>query len=246
MALGDSLSEGVGDRPWPDGSLRGWTDRLAGLLASHHGGAEYANLSVRGQTSDQVLTGQVAAGLALAPDLVTFTAGMNDLLRPSLDVEELRGTLVGIVAPFTAAGARVMVVPIPDVRAVSPIGHLLSGRRQQLNELYRYLAREHGMEPVVDTSATVFEDPRAWAEDRLHLSPLGHERLALGAAAAFGVPVAPGWARPPDGPPPRRRAREEAAWARDFVVPWVGRRLRGESSGDGRSAKRPDLQPVDF
>jgi hypothetical protein len=26
---------------------------------------------------------------------------------------------------------------------------------------------------------------------------------------------------------------------RGFVAPWIGRRLRGRSSGDGRAAKRP-------
>jgi len=29
-----------------------------------------------------------------------------------------------------------------------------------------------------------------------------------------------------------------------FVGPWLGRRLRCRSSGDGRKAKRPDLLPV--
>src|SRR5205085_359024 len=32
---------------------------------------------------------------------------------------------------------------------------------------------------------------------------------------------------------------EEAAWVREFVAPWVGRRLRGRSSGDGLAPKRP-------
>jgi hypothetical protein len=45
---------------------------------------------------------------------------------------------------------------------------------------------------------------------------------------------------PPLPPRPLRTAvGEEAAWVRGFVAPWVGRRLRGTSSGDGRTAKRP-------
>jgi hypothetical protein len=28
------------------------------------------------------------------------------------------------------------------------------------------------------------------------------------------------------------------------VLPWIGRRLTGRSSGDGRTAKRPTLEPV--
>jgi lysophospholipase L1-like esterase len=33
-------------------------------------------------------------------------------------------------------------------------------------------------------------------------------------------------------------------WTKDFLVPWIGRRVRGTSSGDGISAKRPTLQPL--
>jgi lysophospholipase L1-like esterase len=38
--------------------------------------------------------------------------------------------------------------------------------------------------------------------------------------------------------------REDARWAREYLLPWVNRRLRGTSSGDGLLAKRPSLQPV--
>jgi chromosome segregation ATPase len=38
--------------------------------------------------------------------------------------------------------------------------------------------------------------------------------------------------------------RADLKWARQHLVPWLGRRLRGESSGDGRAPKRPDLLPL--
>jgi lysophospholipase L1-like esterase len=38
--------------------------------------------------------------------------------------------------------------------------------------------------------------------------------------------------------------REDAKWAREYLLPWVNRRLHGASSGDGLPAKRPSLQPV--
>lgn len=244
VAIGDSLSEGVGDDPWPDGTPRGWADRLAQLLAAHHGEVDYANLAVRGYRAQQVLDTQVPAALEMEPDVLTLTAGMNDLLRPRLDVDVLRRTLVDIVAPFTAKGVRVAVVPIPDIRSVSPAGRLIARRRVQLNGIYQQLADEHGMLPPARTAGTIFEDPRAWADDRLHLSPLGHERLALGTAAALGVPVDDGWADLPVGDLPSRRLRTEVAWARTHVGPWLGRRLTGRSSGDGRVAKRSELTPV--
>ncbi len=38
--------------------------------------------------------------------------------------------------------------------------------------------------------------------------------------------------------------RQDARWARQYVAPWVRRRLGGTSSGDGLLPKRPDLLPV--
>lgn len=38
--------------------------------------------------------------------------------------------------------------------------------------------------------------------------------------------------------------REDARWAREYLLPWVNRRLHGNSSGDGLPGKRPSLQPV--
>lgn len=239
VAIGDSLSEGVGDDPWPDGTPRGWTDRLAELLAAHHGEVDYANLAVRGKRSVEIRDEQVQPALDLAPDVVTFTAGMNDLLRPRFDVDTLRGLLVDVVAPFVRAGAQVMVVPIPDISDVSPAGRLIARRRLLLNTIYRHLAEHHGMLPPPDTTDSVFEDRRAWADDRLHLSALGHERLAAGAADAFGVRSELDWMRRPEGVAPGRTLRTEVAWVRTHVGPWVGRRLTGRSSGDGRSAKHP-------
>lgn len=145
------------------------------------------------------------------------------------------------VAPFTAKGVRVAVVPIPDIRGVTPAGRVLQRRRLLLNGLYRQLAEEHGMIPPTETTGTVFEDRRAWAEDRLHLSELGHTRLAVAAAELLGVPATIDWAGLPEGPAPRRSVHTEVTWGREYVWPWTWRRLRGRSTGDGRSAKQPDL-----
>ncbi|WP_435198274.1 SGNH/GDSL hydrolase family protein [Janibacter sp. GS2] len=240
VAIGDSLSEGIGDEPWPGGTPRGWTDRLAELLAAHHGEVDYANFAVRGYGAEQVRHTQVGPALALEPDVVTLTAGMNDLLCPRFDEEALRRSLVGIVEPFTAKGARLLVVPIPDVTGVSPAGRLIARRRLVLNGIYRHLAEHHGMLPPKETTGTVFEDARAWADDRLHLSALGHERLAVAAAQSLGVPTDADWMTPPDGAPPRRSVRTEVAWWRAHVAPWVGRRVTGRSTGDGRVAKQPE------
>lgn len=87
VALGDSGTEGVGDQPHPDGSERGWADRLAEFLADANPQLLYANLAVRGSLAAQVREQQVAPALALEPDLITVVAGINDVIRPRLDLD---------------------------------------------------------------------------------------------------------------------------------------------------------------
>jgi hypothetical protein len=51
----------------------------------------------------------------------------------------------------------------------------------------------------------------------------------------------------PPTPPPNWTARriEDARFTRQYLLPWIGRRLTGRSSGDGLSPKRPDLLPYE-
>ena len=91
-------------------------------------------------------------------------------------------------------------------------------------------------------------DWRMWAPDRIHLTSEGHRRVALNAFTALGF-TAPdaGWAIPLPAAEPISRvqaARANALWARQYLLPWVQRRLRGQSSGDAISAKRPTLTPL--
>ena len=55
VALGDSLTEGIGDFA-ADGRPRGWADRLAQGLATRRGELEYANLAVRGMTTGRLFS----------------------------------------------------------------------------------------------------------------------------------------------------------------------------------------------
>ena len=41
------------------------------------------------------------------------------------------------------------------------------------------------------------------------------------------------------------RATAELRWAATFLGPWLGRRLRGQSSGDQRTAKHPRLHRIE-
>ena len=91
-------------------------------------------------------------------------------------------------------------------------------------------------------------DARLWADDRLHANADGHARIAHAAAHALGVePDEYPWTPLPPAEQ-LRRARawaHEVVWAGRYMAPWIVRRVRGRSSGDGIAAKRPELAPVD-
>ncbi|MFE7807043.1 SGNH/GDSL hydrolase family protein [Streptomyces sp. NPDC057430] len=249
VALGDSQTEGLGDGDDATG-LRGCADRLAELMAASSPGLTYANLAVRGRLAGQVHAEQLGPALALRPDVATVVAGMNDLLRPRFDADEVAGHLETMFARLTAQGARVATVTFPDAGRVIPLARPLGSRVLALNDRIREAAARHGVAVAETFHHPVVTDSRLWSADRLHASPLGHERIAAAVADALGIPGSDdAWTRPlPEGtgpvPSAPRRALDEARWVAGFLGPWLGRRLRGRSSGEGRTAKRPELVPV--
>jgi len=246
VALGDSFTEGVGD-PYPDGTFRGWADRFAGHLAAVSPGLRYANLAIRGKVLSQVAEEQIPAAIAMASDLVSIAAGGNDLLRPKADPDALAATFEQAIAALRQAGGQVMLFTGFDPGGF-PVIRLIRGKAAAFNAQLREIARKHGCLHVDLWSMRVLADPREWCEDRLHLAPDGHRRVALRASEVAGIPVAADWreALPPNpaGQPHWLAARQQDMyWARTYAAPWLQRRLRGTSSGDGVRAKRPSLVP---
>ncbi|MEU4264173.1 SGNH/GDSL hydrolase family protein [Streptomyces sp. NPDC025273] len=254
-AIGDSFTEGVGD-PGPDGRPLGWADRFAVILADQltvpaaaagpHGNFRYANLAVRGRLLDQIVEEQVPRAKELAPDLVSFCAGGNDIIRPGSDPDDVAERFERAVAELTRVVGTVMVTTGFDTRHVPVLRHL-RGKIATYTAHVRSIADRYDC-PVLDLwSLRSVQDRRAWDDDRLHLSPEGHTRVALRAAQVLGldVPADPDQVWPPQAQRGTFEVRrDDIHWAREYLVPWIGRRLRGESSGDHVEAKRPDLLPL--
>lgn len=246
VAIGDSTTEGLED-PDGRGGYRGWANRFAEHLARAQGAVHYANLGVRGLRSEHVRETQLEAALAMRPDVATCVAGVNDLLRPRFDADEVAGHVRAMIAALTRAGATVLTFTMPDLAQVMPVARLLSGRLHALNARLRETCRETGALLVDLEQHAVGGDPRLWHEDRLHANSLGHERIAKGLAHTVGLAGFDDWARPLPPLPPRGLrdvARAELRWGRAYLVPWLVRHARGRSSGDGRSAKRPRLEEL--
>lgn len=245
-ALGDSFTEGLDD-PLPDGSYRGWADIVAADLARRRPGFRYANLAVRGRLLPQIVAEQVPRALALSPDLVSVVGGVNDMLRPSFDADATRRVLTRAVAALRGAGADVILVVGVNPTVRSRLLTRIMPRITALNDAVSAVAAEFGCYAVDLFDARVFDDPRMWSPDRLHLSPAGHERVAGAYLEALGVGDS-AWREPL---PPAdvaqwwRQRSDDLAWSRTHLAPWLGRRVRGVSSGAGVTAKRPDLSLVD-
>ncbi|WP_182359305.1 SGNH/GDSL hydrolase family protein [Tomitella gaofuii] len=251
VALGDSFTEGVGDDDVarPNG-LRGWADRVAEQLAAHavHAGGPapgYANLAVRGRLLPQILDEQIEPALALQPDLVTVYAGGNDMMRPSLDLDALVARYEAALCRLTASGARVLVFTAYDA-GWAPVFRRLRGRTAIYNELLRPAAAQAGADLVDYWNMRGFDDTRMWGTDRLHMSPWGHTLMAAEVLDVLGVPHAVERPQLPPAPALTRSEQRDVdrEWLRTFLVPWVGRRLRGASSGDGIRPKYPVLTPI--
>ena len=252
VALGDSFTEGLHDHLGADGRHRGWADRTADALARRDGTVQYANLAVRGRLLDQVVAEQVPAALELAPDVISFHAGANDVLRPRVDLEDLVRRYGATVDRLVRSGARVVLFTvIGRAGARGRLADAVAARFATFNEHVRATARRHGAVLVDVGGVAAMRDPRLWHEDRLHLDPGGHARVAAAVLEALGVEDPdllggrPGWWRDPlPHPAPTgalRAVGTEVRWVRRHLVPWVGRRLRGVSSGDAVVAKRPEL-----
>jgi len=251
VAIGDSSTEGLDD-PDGTGGFRGWANRLAEHVARVQGGLEYANLAVRGRRTRQVLDEQLAPALAMRPDLATIFAGTNDVVRRNFDLKAVGADLGCMQRALVSQGATVLTFTLPDLSSLMPLARLvtpgLSARVSALNGELRRVAAENRVVLVDLARHPVAADPRLWSDDRLHANALGHERIAAALAHALGLPgFGPAWQSQLPDPLQRTVAgllRSELRWWRQHLVPWLWRHAQGRSSGDGRSAKRPRLEPM--
>lgn len=249
VALGDSITEGFCDpvlgrgEPW-----FGWADRLATILdgnARLRGAQfEYANLGVRGRRVHDVVSEQIPRAIELRADLASILIGGNDLLTPRADPDALASEIESGVAALRNAGCDVLLATSFDPRFAFFLKPL-RGRAAVFNANLWTIARTHGTFTLDLWGTRELQARSMWAEDRVHLTPAGHRLLARKAAHSLGVPYfelrggedAPAVATEDSGLP-------VLEWMRRHALPWVGRRLRRVSSGDGIPPKLPHLIAV--
>jgi lysophospholipase L1-like esterase len=195
---------------------------------------------VRGRLLQQIVDEQVEAAMTLRPDLITISAGGNDIIRPNTDPDDIASRLEEAVRLLRSDGATVVLFNGPDI-GMTPVLGRMRGKVAIYNENLRAVAVRQDAIVADMWALTELRDPRMWAPDRLHFSATGHHTVARMVLASLGVEndLAP---FAPEPLPPRnwRKARvEDIGWAREYLVPWVVRRIRHQSSGDNVTAKRP-------
>jgi lysophospholipase L1-like esterase len=246
VAVGDSFTEGMSDL-LPDGTYRGWADVLAGRMAAVTPGFRYANLAVRGKLIQQIVDEQVDVAAAMQPDVITLVGGLNDTLRPKCDMVRVRDLLTESVERLAPSCKQLVLMRSPGRQ-----GPVLERFRPRMEELFvcvDELAGRHGAVVVDLYGAPSLSDPRLWDVDRLHLTTEGHRRVAEAVWQTLGYdPEDTEWRTPvPATVPPKWVARRvaDARFAQQYLLPWIGRRLTGRSSGDGMPPKRAELLPYE-
>ncbi|UIN29191.1 SGNH/GDSL hydrolase family protein [Microbacterium binotii] len=246
VAIGDSFTEGLGD-PSPDspGGNRGWADRVAEVLGAGVDDFAYANLAVRGRLIGQIVAEQIEPALALSPDLISFCAGGNDVIRPGTDPDEISQQFEDAVIRLSSTGATVVVFTGIDTN-FSPVFRGFRGKVAIYNENLRAIADRYDCIVADQWGLKEIQDTRFFADDRLHLNTLGHHEVARMVLRALNVPndLTPMQPAPIAVRNWRAARADDLVWARTYLVPWVLRRLRHQSSGDHVTAKRPEASRV--
>lgn len=248
VALGDSITVGVGDTVGPDAVHGpGWAAHLATVL----GVDSFANLATSGARSRDVVGTQLAAALALRPHLATVLVGGNDVLRSDFDARVTLTDLQRCVRELGRVGTHVVLVLLPVIGlfelAPRLVRRVMRRRVASINAAVEEVARSApGRVVVVDAAEAIAPaGAKAWHIDRVHPSPRGHRSLALAAATAlsglgqengvvhatppvasttpFSFTGAPG--RLPEAPDPPS-AWERVVWLLTAGLPWCVRRGR--------------------
>ncbi|MBH0008087.1 SGNH/GDSL hydrolase family protein [Salinibacterium sp. SWN1162] len=242
VAIGDSFTEGVGDE-LPDGRVRGWADQVAlGLALASPEPVTYANLAIRGRLLAPIAGEQLQAAVALRPQLMSLNGGGNDIMRPKVSLESITDQLLAAVDTATASGIHVLLLSGGNPSKHLPFGSVMATRGDNLAREVMARASKDNVTFVNNWADQELTKLQYWSVDKLHLNARGHARVASNVLSALEIPV-PDFAAD-EGPADDARPRTAAYW-REYVLPWIGRRLTGRSSGDNREPKSATLQLVE-
>lgn len=228
------------------GQYRGWADRVADVMAMDNPDFTYANLAIRGKLVRQVIDDQIEPALSQVTGpqtLLSFHAGANDVMRPGYKSELVLPLYADAVRRLAKSGATIMLFTVLEKTGNTGRSAKIWERRFcDFNRKVREVGLEVGAIIADANTEIAFSNRRFLAFDRLHLNALGHDRVAQAVLELIELPCDASWRDPLPLAKQHSwslRAFMTSLWFLTFALPWMWRRARGKSSGDGRSCKYP-------
>ncbi|MBS1195606.1 MAG: family lipase [Actinobacteria bacterium] len=168
-----------------------WLRRLARAYADRHR-VELISLGVGGSRAQDVVDGQLAAALALRPDIAVVSVGGNDVIRGA-SRPQFAAALGHIVGRLEEASRAVLLIGVGDLGAIPrlppALRPLLGARSAQLDRVAARVAAAHPR-----TVKTIARGPRVpfapgeaamFAADMFHASAVGHALMAAATREGF-------------------------------------------------------------
>ncbi|WNM25429.1 SGNH/GDSL hydrolase family protein [Demequina capsici] len=228
VALGDSITFGVGDGTQRPEAVTGVPVGWAAHVAHAVGASSFTNLAANGARARHLGLTQVPSALMAVPDLVLVTIGGNDVLRGDFDPAEVQDRVADALTRLEREGRRVVLVTLARIGLFDLVGGSIAdvmARRVAAANIALRLAAAGTATVVVDGAAALATaGGRGWHVDRVHPSAAGHRAIAvevlgaLGDAAPQMAPLVPAPASP--------RWHERAWWLARHGTPWVAKRSR--------------------
>ncbi|MFF7994042.1 SGNH/GDSL hydrolase family protein [Kitasatospora xanthocidica] len=227
VALGDSLTEGVGDAAGE--GWRGWAAVLAHALLPEGREARFTNLAYSGALTSDLTIRQLPAALAARPQLAAVVVGGNDTLRAGFDIRRTTLELDATLGELSGHGAVLLTACLPDpgtlLRLPAPLARPLARRMRAVNTVVHALTARHRAVHLHLADLPWLEERRLLSVDRLHPSAEGHHLIARRfheLLTAAGHPLGPPPAAIPAEPPPGMAA--DLWWMATQGTRWIAAR----------------------
>lgn len=227
VALGDSLTEGIGDQVGE--GWRGWAAVLADSLAPEGRSVEFTNLAYSGALTAELTTCQLPEAIALRPQLAAVVVGGNDTLRTGFDIRRATLELDATMGELSGHGARLLTACLPDpgtlLRLPAPLARPLARRMRAVNTVVHALTERHRAVHLHIAELPWQAERRLLSVDRLHPSAEGHHLIARrfhDLLAEAGHPLGPPPAAEPAEPPPSLAA--DLWWMATRGTRWLAAR----------------------
>ncbi|HEV7721163.1 MAG TPA: GDSL-type esterase/lipase family protein, partial [Iamia sp.] len=187
LALGDSLSQGVGV---PDEATGSFPALLAEEWRADGCTVEIQNAGISGWTAAQIITDELPQIEDFDPTVITFQGGGNDIAN-GVTIDQYRTDVGTVLDAAVDSGARVLVL-YQNEWFRSPVGvdyGDIEPQREDFDEVLAEEAEARGAEMIDLREMYAQEaDDELWVEDGLHPTPEVYASWATAIADAAPAP----------------------------------------------------------